>query len=197
MRIGWNATAGALCWMIPAVVLASGTEGGADPLQLDPWQAGFSIAVFVILVLILGRVAFKPILVGLQRREKFIHDSLESAKRDREQAEERLKELMDRLQRARDEAGAIVDEGRRDGDAAKRRIEDEARKSAEALLDRAKREIGVARDTALRDLHEESAKLAMDMAGAVLKRQLQPEDHRRLIGEALAQLKQRGAGGKN
>jgi F-type H+-transporting ATPase subunit b len=195
MRWAWKLSAIGCCCLRPAVLLAE--EESSSLLKPDPWQAGFTIAVFVLLVLILGRVAFRPILNGLLRREKFIRDSLESAKRDREEAEARLKDLTERLERAHQEAGAIVDEGRRDGEAVKRRIEEEARNNAEALLDRAKREIGVARDTALRDLHEESAKLAMDMAGAVLKRQLQPEDHRRLIGEALAQLKQRGAGGTN
>jgi len=163
----------------------------------DLWQAGFTIVVFVALVLVLGLFAFKPILQGLQHREKFIRDSLASAKRDREEAEGRLKELTTKLESAKQEASAIVDEGRRDAEVVKRRIEDDARRNAEALIERAKREIGIARDTALRDLHEESAKLAMEMAGSVLKRQLAPEDHRRLVGEALAKLKERGPDSRN
>ena len=177
------------------------TEAGSAGEQVvrlpDLWQAGFTIAVFVALVIVLGLFAFKPILLGLQHREKFIHDSLASARRDREEAEARLKELTARLENARQEASVIVDEGRRNAEAVKRRIEDDARRNAEALIERAKREIGIARDTALRDLHEESAKLAMEMAGAVLKRQLTPEDHRRLVGEALAKLKERGPGSRN
>lgn len=189
-----------MAWLaVPSPLWA--TEAGPVDEQVvrmpDLWQAGFTITVFVGLVVVLGLFAFKPILQGLQRREKFIRDSLTSAKRDREEAETRLKELMEKLDKARHEAGAIVDEGRRAGEAVKRRMEEEARRNGEAMIERAKREIGIARDTALRDLHEESAKLAMDMAGAVLKRQLTPEDHRRLVGEALARIKEQGKDSRN
>ena len=187
-------------WLAAPSVLWAMEAGPVDEQVVrmpDRWQAGFTIAVFIVLVIVLGAFAFKPILQALQNREKYIRDSLASAKRDRDEAEARLKELMEKLDHARHEAGVIVDEGRRDAEAVKRRIEDEARRNAEALIERAKREIGIARDTALRDLHEESAKLAMDMAGAVLKRQLAPEDHRRLVGEALARLKEQGGGSRN
>ncbi len=157
----------------------------------------WTLVIFFLVLLVLRKFAWKPLLTGLQHREKFIRDSLASAKRDREEAEGRLKDLTTKLESAKQEASAIVDEGRRDAEAVKRRIEDDARRNAEALIERAKREIGIARDTALRDLHEESAKLAMEMAGSVLKRQLAPEDHRRLVGEALAKLKERGPDSRN
>jgi F-type H+-transporting ATPase subunit b len=174
-------------------------EGAQQPNLFggDLGNIVWTLLIFLLVLVVLGKFAWKPLLTGLQRREKFIHDSLTTAKRDRDEAEARLKELADRMDKARAEATAIVDEGRRDAEAVRRRIEEETRRSAEAMIERAKREIGVARDTALRDLHEESARLAMDMAGAVLKRQLAPEDHRRLIGEALAQLKERGEDRRN
>ena len=189
-----------MAWLaVPSALWAMEAEPAGEQVVRVPdlWQAGFTITVFVGLVVVLGLFAFKPILQGLQRREKFIRDSLTSAKRDREEAEARLKELTEKLDKARHEAGAIVDEGRRAGEAVKRRMEEEARRNGEAMIERAKREIGIARDTALRDLHEESAKLAMDMAGAVLKRQLTPEDHRRLVGEALARIKEQGRDSRN
>ena len=86
----------------------------------------------------------------------------------------------------------MVEEGRRDAEVVRRKIEEDARSSAEAIAERAKREIGIARDTALRELHEQSAQLAMTMAGSVLKRQLSPEDHHRLVQDALAELGERG-----
>ncbi len=187
-------------WLAASSALWAMEAGPVDEQVVrkpDLWQAGFTIAVFIALVIVLGLFAFKPILQALHNREKYIRDSLASAKRDREEAETRLKELSDRLDQARQEASGIVDEGRRDAETVKRRIEDEARRNAEVLIERARREIGIARDTALRDLHEESAKLAMDMAATVLKRQLTPEDHRRLVGEALARLKEQGGGSRN
>lgn len=187
----------AVLQLATAGTLLAGEGGQPNLFGGDLGNLIWTLVIFLAVLFILGRFAWKPLLSGLQHREKFIHDSLASARRDREEAEARLKELTAGLENARQEAGMIVDEGRRNAEAVKRRIEDDARRNAEALIERAKREIGIARDTALRDLHEESAKLAMEMAGAVLKRQLTPEDHRRLVGEALAKLKERGPGSRN
>ncbi|HPD28752.1 MAG TPA: F0F1 ATP synthase subunit B [Phycisphaerae bacterium] len=187
----------AVLHLATAGTLLASEDGRPNLFGGDLGNLVWSLVIFMLVLVILGRFAWKPLLTGLQHREKFIHDSLAGAKRDREEAETRLKELTARLENAKQEASAIVEEGRRDAEVVKRRIEDEARRNAEALIERAKREIGIARDTALRDLHEESAKLAMEMAGAVLKRQLTPEDHRRLVGEALAKLKERGAESRN
>lgn len=192
------AVAIALLTVWPMTALAAEEEhDGGGPVQVDLWQAGFTIVVFLILVTILSRTAFKPILKGLQKREEFIHNSLEQAKKDREDAEARLKEYEGRLRAARDEASAIVAEGRRDAEETGRRVVEEARQAAQAEQARAVRDIQVARDTALKDLYMQSARLAMDVAGSVLKRELTPEDQTRLVEEALSQLRQQPSQSRN
>jgi F-type H+-transporting ATPase subunit b len=150
-----------------------------------------TLLIFVLVLVVLAKVAWGPLLAALQSREKYIRESLASAKRDRESAERTLREYEDKLREAREEASAMVEEGRRDAEVVRRKIEEDARASAEAIAERAKREIGIARDTALRELHEQSAQLAMTMASAVLKRQLSPEDHRKLVEDALDELGER------
>src|SRR5687768_10086437 len=87
---------------LPAIARAAEeAHGGSDPVNVDYWQALFTIIVFVVLLLILSKAAFKPILVGLQAREKFIRESLEKAKVERETAEARLREYEQRLLKAR------------------------------------------------------------------------------------------------
>jgi len=176
-------------WASP--VLAQ--EHGAETFNLFAGNLGtaiWTLLIFVLVLYVLGRFAWGPILAGLQRRERFIRESLETARQDREAAEARLREYEQKLAAARDEASRIVEEGRRDGEVTRRKIEEEARAAGEAMIQRAKREIGVARDTALRELYEKSAELATGMAGSILKRQLAPEDHDRLVQEALAELRQ-------
>ena len=173
------------------VMAAADEPGSHDPVMLDVWQAGFTIAVFVVLVLILSRFAFKPILAVLEKREDLIRESLASAQHDREAAEARLKEYEQKLEQAGAEAAAILEEGRQNVEAMRRRIAEEARRSGEAMLDQAKREIGIARDTALRAVYEESADMAASLAGAVLKRQLSSDEQQRLMQDALRELGQR------
>ncbi|NLX20168.1 MAG: F0F1 ATP synthase subunit B [Phycisphaerae bacterium] len=164
------------------------SEDGGELLRVDLWQAGYTIAVFVVLLLILSRLAFRPIIEGIHKRERFIRNSFEAAQRDRKEAEARLKEYEGRLLAAHDEASKIVEESRRDAEVMRRRIEEEARRNSEYLIDRAKREIGIARDTALKVLYDHSADLAVSLAMSALKRQLSPEDHQRLMLDALREL---------
>lgn len=189
-------TVGAVFVLATAALAEEGGHGEAEPSLFagDLGNAIFTLLIFLLVLAVLARLAWKPLLTALQKREKYIRDSLESAKRDREACELRLREIEARLAKAHEEAAGILDEGRRGAEAAKRRIEEEARKSADSLIERAKREIGIARDSALKDLYEQSAQLAMSMAGSVLRRQVTPEDQQRLISEALAEMREQGNG---
>lgn len=160
-----------------------------SPFAGNLGNAIWTLTIFVIVLLVLGKFAWGPILAGLQRREQFIRESLSSAKSDREAAETQLREYEQRLLAAREEGSKIVEEGRRDAEVVKRRIEEEARSAGDAMIERARREIELARDTALRELYEKSADLATNVAGSILRRQLSGEDHARLVREALEELK--------
>lgn len=179
-----------ITWLVllaaPSLCLASG--GGESPLQAEWYQAVFTIVVFAILLVVLGKFAWSPILAALKQREDFIRESLDAAKRDREAAEARLKEYEQKLHDARKEASAVVEEGRRDAEVLKRKLESDARKEATATIERAKREIEAATDTAIKGLYDLSAKLATDVAARIIRKELSPEDHRQLISESIEQL---------
>lgn len=181
------------CWVALAVLTFStnvwaSEEASAGPVQLDYWQAGFTIAVFLILLAILSRFAFRPILNSLKAREEFIAKSISDAEKAAREAQEQLKEYNARLERARAEATGIVEEGRRDAEVVKRSLQEEARKEADAMIERAKREVGVARDTAVRELYDLGAKLATEVAGKILAKEINPQDHQRLIEDSIAEL---------
>lgn len=174
--------------LVAAPTMASeGSEPGGV-FAGDIGNALWTLVIFGLVVFVLGRYAWKPILSGLQEREKFIHDSLASAKRDRDEAEARLREYTEKLTAARAEATGIVDEARRDADAVKRRIEEEAQVEAGKIVERAKREIAIAQQTAIKDLYSVAAKLTTDLAARILEREIRPADHERLIRDSIAKL---------
>ena len=167
-------------------VLAVEAEHEAPSLFAgDLGNSFWTLVIFVVVLVVLGKFAWGPILNTLQARETFIHEALATAKRDRDEAEARLKEYEARLAQARAEATAIVDEGRRDAVAVKQRIEEDAQREADKRLERAKREIQIATETATKELYLLSARLATDMAGKMIGRELTPQDHERLIAESL------------
>jgi F-type H+-transporting ATPase subunit b len=148
----------------------------------------WTLVVFLLVVFVLGRFAWTPILSGLKQREDFIFGALEKARLDREAAAEQLRSYEQKLATARAEATALVDEGRRDADIVRHAIEAKAREEAEQTLARAKREINIAKETAIKELYTLSGQLATEIAGKIVGRELKPEDHERLIREALDQL---------
>jgi F-type H+-transporting ATPase subunit b len=177
----------------PAVAAEGGhAEGGANnPFAGDIGNALWTVIIFVLVLVVLGKYAWGPILKNLQARETFIFESLEKAKKDRDAAEARLKQYEERLASARGEAAAIVDEGRRDAVDVKRRIEEAAREEANRMIERARREIQIATDTATKELYSLSTRLAVEMATRLVSKQLTVEDQERLIADSIEALKSR------
>jgi len=170
---------------LPALAAEGAGEAQPSLFAGDLGNSVWTILIFVLVLVILGKYAWGPILSTLQTRESFIHEALAKAKADRDAAEARLKQYEERLAGARAEATAIVDEGRRDAEVVKRKIEAAAKVEADKMIDRARREIQIATVTATRELYDLSARLATDMAARVIGRELSAKDHERLIAEAI------------
>ncbi len=177
-----------LCVVAPTMAAdeAHGASEGPNLFTGDLGNIFWSLLTFVAVIGVLGKFAWRPILTALQKREQFIHDSLAQAKSDREAAEAKLKEYEHRLQEARTEASAIVDEGRRDADVVRQRIHADAKSESDAMVARAKREIALARDTAVKELYTLTANLATSVAGKIIQKELDASEHERLVSEAVA-----------
>jgi len=165
-------------------------EGEVNLFAGDIGNAVWTLVIFLAVILVLGKFAWGPMLSGLQRREQFIRDSLEQAKRDREQAEAQLEEYNKKLDTATADALKVVEEGRRDAEVVKERIEEKARSEADQMVDRAKREIDLAKQAAIKELYETSITLGSDIASRVLKREMNAQDHEDLIAESIDHLKE-------
>ncbi|MEE8526351.1 MAG: F0F1 ATP synthase subunit B [Thermoanaerobaculia bacterium] len=181
---------GSLCWALPlAAAPQVGDHGEENNIFAgDVGNVLWTLLVFGLVVFVLGKFAWGPLLETFQKREDFIRESLESAKSDREAAEARLREYEERLHQARAEATSIVEEGRRDGEVLRQRIEEGARVEADKIIARSRREIGIARETAVKELYELGAKLATELAGKIVGRELRIEDHERMIRDSIADM---------
>jgi F-type H+-transporting ATPase subunit b len=177
----------------PAVAFASEGGAAANPFAGDIGNALWTVVIFVIVLVVLGKFAWGPILGALQKREDFIRSSLTQAKHDRDEAQRVLKEYSERVNAARAEATAIVEEGRRDADVLRRKIEETAKSEAQAMVERAKREIGMASDTAVKELYGLSAKLATNLASKIIRKELNAHEHERLVSEAIDDMERIGS----
>jgi F-type H+-transporting ATPase subunit b len=164
---------------------AHGEAHDENPLSGNYSQIIWTWVIFVVLAVVLGKFAWGPLLASLKQREDFIKDLVEKAERDRKAAAAAAAEHEQQLAQAKEEVRGIIEEGRRDADRLKQDIVAAAGKEADEIRARVRREIETARDQALKEIYDVAGRLAVDAAARILQRELKPEDHRRLVDEAL------------
>jgi F-type H+-transporting ATPase subunit b len=162
------------------------TQAFESPAWFATDLAVWSFAVFLGLLGLLTRFAWKPIMEGLAKREQRIADTIAATQAANDDARRLLASYERRLAEASEEVRGMLEEARRDSDATRQAIVAEARKAAEEEQARAKREIGLATDDALSKIAERAGELAVDVAGRFLREKLGPEDQGRLVRESLA-----------
>lgn len=159
-----------------------------SPAEFRSDLAIWSLAVFLLLLGLLGKFAWKPIMDGLDKREQGIEHQIAETKAANAEAKRMLVSYERRLAEASDEVRGMLEEARRDSEATKQAIVAEARKAAEDEQARAKHEIGLARDEALSSIALKAGDLAVEVAGKFLREKIGKEDHSRLVRDSVASL---------
>lgn len=162
-----------------------------SPFAGNLGNAIWTLVIFVIVVIVLGKFAWGPVLGLLQQREEFIHKALADAKRDRDAAEASLKDYAAKLQSAHAEAAALVEEARRDAERLRADIRQRAKDEAEKTVANAQRQIQLETSRALEQIRREAVDLSVMIASKIIQRNLSREDNERLIDEALKQVETR------
>ena len=162
-----------------------------SPQEFRSDLAIWTLIVFLCLLAILGKFAWGPIMEGLEKREQSIAAMIEEAKQGQAKAAEQLKHYEAMLAAAGEEARELVTQARKDAESAKDRILAEAQQAAEHQRQRAVEDIQVAKNVALQEITETSVDLAVNLAGRIVRQQLNAEDHSQLIREAMNHLPHR------
>ncbi len=166
----------------------SSSAQDANPLKAQPTLALWSLVVFIGLMYVLAKFAWKPLLVALHRREQHLEHVLLETERARNDSEALLAEHRRLMAKAAEDVRSIMDKGRHEAQAAADQIVKVAQSEAEAARQRAQRDIASARDQALAEIWEKTADMAVAVAGRVLEKQLSGDDHRRLLDGAIQSL---------
>jgi F-type H+-transporting ATPase subunit b len=161
-------------------------------IEVQPSLGIWTVVVFLGLMAVLGRYAWKPLLRALHERESHLEHVLLDSERARNEAEALAAQNRRELAQAADQVRAELDRARKDAQAIHDSILRKAQEAAEAAREQAKREIESYRDQALLEIRDKTADLAVSVAGRVLSRELGPDDHRRLVALAMTELPANG-----
>ncbi|MFH1267328.1 MAG: F0F1 ATP synthase subunit B [Planctomycetota bacterium] len=171
--------------------------GNINPVALEELQADLAIwtaVVFLVLMAVLWKFAWGPLTKGLEKREKRIADEIASAERSNVEARQLLEEYEQRLAATGQEVQEMLQAARRDAEQAGHEIVEKARAEARIEHQRALGEIELATAGALKELAEQSATLAVGLAGKIVRSELDPKAHSQLIAQAMADFSRESGG---
>ncbi|MBN2294934.1 MAG: F0F1 ATP synthase subunit B [Pirellulales bacterium] len=162
-------------------------ETSKNPLDFKKDLALFTAIVFIVLLLILWKFAWKPICTALDNREQAVADQIAVAAKRNEEARQILAQYDEKLASAKDEVRDILDKARQDAEGVGQEIVEAAKKDSQAEHQRAMREIDAATGAALKELAQKSATMAVELAGKIVGSELRAADHAKLVEQTVAQ----------
>jgi F-type H+-transporting ATPase subunit b len=169
---------------ILAIVRAA--EGEPNVFNLVMGVSFWTVIIFLILLGVLMKYAFPPILGYAEARERRIQESLDAAKRQRAEAEALLAEQRQAMAAARQEAQQLIAESRAAAERARQDLLRKARAEQEEIVARAKQDIERERERALESVRTEAVELAMAAASRLIEQRLDAEADRRLVAGFLS-----------
>jgi F-type H+-transporting ATPase subunit b len=160
-----------------------------NPLvQPDPGLFLWTILTFLVLVTLLAKFAWRPLLQALDSRQELIRKSLDDAQQAKQELERLQQESAQIIRQARIDAEAVVAQSRSDAAKLREEMRQKAKAEADGIVRNAERQIQLETQRALQQIRHEAVDLSVMIASKILRRNLTKEDNEKLIEEALKQV---------
>jgi F-type H+-transporting ATPase subunit b len=176
-----------LAGFLPAVAFAS-DEGGF--ISLDK-SLIIQAVNFLILLVLLTKLLYKPLMRKMDERTQAIQKSLDEAQAARAEAQKERDEFAAKIQAAHGEAQAIRAEALKEAAEEQRRLVDAAKAEAARLVTNARQELEQDVRRARQELRQEVADLAIAVSQQLIKKSLNDSEHRRVVDDAIARMGQK------
>lgn len=152
-------------------------------LNIEPGLMIWTLVTFVLLLIVLRAVAWKPLLKMLDEREGRIQDALEQAEKAQQEAQAASEENREALALAQAEAQAAIAEGRAAAERVAQEVRERAQAEAQQMLEQASQTIRQEKDKALQELRHQATDLAILAAGKLLEENLDDERNRKIVDD--------------
>jgi F-type H+-transporting ATPase subunit b len=168
--------------------LAASEGGGSFLVSPDVGLMIWTLLVFLISMFILSKAAFPRIQAALDKRQRAIEDSIETAERTRVQADALLAEYRERLSEARAQADEIVARSRKTAENNENKSIADAKRKREEMMEQTRRDIEQETRRAIQEIRSEVADLTVMATEKVTRKTLTEADQKRLVEDALSEL---------
>lgn len=174
--------------LIAFVASESESSGGGGLLSVNMGLAFWTTLTFIILLFILTKFAWKPILNALKQREEAIKDSLEQAEKAKEEAKQILSENQNSLAKAEDEARKIIEQSKQYAEGLKEQILKESKEQAKKLIEEASAEIDRKKDAAFSELKNQVAEISVKAAEKILRENLDVQKNKQIVDKYISDI---------
>ena len=157
-------------------------------ISIDVWTIIMQWGNLLILLLLMKKFLFKPVMSVLEARENEIKNMYDQAETAKNEADGLKKEYDEKLNEARGEAEEIVKTAVRTAKTSSDEIIFDAQEKAAAIIERANEKIFIERKSAINDAKNELSDMALTIAEKVIERDIKPEDHDRMIEKFIEEL---------
>ena len=157
-------------------------------IDVDPGVVFWTVITFIVLLIILKKFAWKPILTALDQRENAIRESLEKAEQAKLDAQNVLEQNQASLAKAEEESKKIVEQSRQYAEKLKDQILQDSRDQARKMINEASNEIERKKDAALDDLKTQVAEIAIKAAEKILKENLNEEMQKKIVNKYIGEI---------
>ena len=164
------------------------SEGGSL-VDVNPGLIIWTVVTFVILLFILKKVAWKPILSALAEREDTIKESLEKAESAKQEAQKILKQNEAVMAKAEEESKKIIEQSRVFAEKLKDQIIRESKEQARKIIDDAAGEIERKNEAAFDELKNQVAGIAVQAAAKILNEKLDEDMHKKIVNRYINELR--------
>jgi F-type H+-transporting ATPase subunit b len=169
-------------------VLASPEGGGGGLLDVNPGVAIWTILTFIVLLVVLRMVAWKPILAALDQREAAIKESLEKADRAKEEAQQLLNENQANMAKAGEEAKAIIEQSRQFAEKLKDQMLQDSKQQAQKIIADATAEIDRKKEATFNELRSQVAEIAISAAEKILRESLDKDKQKKVVDKYISEI---------
>ena len=160
-------------------------------LRPDPGLFIWTIITFLVLVTILAKFAWGPLLKALDARQETIRKSLDDAQLAKQELERVQQQSAQIVRQARVDAEAIISQSRTDAARLREEMRQKAKAESDGIVKNAERQIQLETTRAIQQIRHEAIDLSVSIASKIIQRNLTKEDNEKLIDEALRQVQQR------
>jgi F-type H+-transporting ATPase subunit b len=158
-------------------------------LAVEPGLVVWSAITFLLLLLVLRKFAWKPILSAIENRETHIRESIERAEEAQRKADENLKSYQKIMEDARKESREILEKGRMTAETMREEILDKAKEESARMVEKAKKEISLEREKSLDEIRRLAVDLSLAAASKLVERSLKDSDHEKIVEQYIKEMK--------